>query len=59
MGATYDEAGNDYAIGLGLLCITALVAFVFVLLRRGEALAALASNGHSESSAKRPGPHFG
>ena len=35
MGATYDEAGNDYAIGLGLLCVTALAAFVFVLLRLG------------------------
>jgi MFS transporter, NNP family, nitrate/nitrite transporter len=33
MGATYDEGGNDYAIGLGLLCVTALVAFAFVLLR--------------------------
>jgi MFS transporter, NNP family, nitrate/nitrite transporter len=33
MGATYDEGGNDHAIGLGLLCVTALVAFAFVLLR--------------------------
>ncbi len=33
MGATYDETGNDYAIGLGLLCVTALAAFAFVLLR--------------------------
>lgn len=30
MGATYDEAGNDYTVGLALLCATALVAFAFV-----------------------------
>ena len=39
MGATYDEAGNDYTIGLGLLCVTALVALAFtaVVLRREQA----------------------
>jgi MFS transporter, NNP family, nitrate/nitrite transporter len=30
MGATYDEAGNDYTVGLSLLCVTAVVAFLFV-----------------------------
>jgi len=33
MGATYDEANNDYTIGLSLLFVTAVVAFLFVLLR--------------------------
>jgi MFS transporter, NNP family, nitrate/nitrite transporter len=33
MGATYNEAGNDYTIGLLLLCATALVALTFTLLR--------------------------
>ncbi len=33
MGATYDEAGHSYTTGLVLLCITAAVAFTFVLLR--------------------------
>jgi NNP family nitrate/nitrite transporter-like MFS transporter len=31
MGATYDEVSNNYTIGLGLLCLTAVIAFVFVL----------------------------
>lgn len=31
MGATYDEAGRDYTIGLVLLCVTALAALAFVL----------------------------
>jgi NNP family nitrate/nitrite transporter-like MFS transporter len=31
MGATYDQAENDYGVGLVLLCLTALVAFVFTL----------------------------
>lgn len=30
MGATYDETGNDYTVGLVLLCATALAAFAFV-----------------------------
>jgi NNP family nitrate/nitrite transporter-like MFS transporter len=33
MGATYDEANNDYTVGLSLLFMTAVVAFLFVLLR--------------------------
>jgi NNP family nitrate/nitrite transporter-like MFS transporter len=33
MGATYDQAGNDYTVGLVLLCVTAAVAFVVTLLR--------------------------
>jgi len=33
MGATYDEAEGSYTIGLVLLCVTAVVAFLFVLLR--------------------------
>jgi NNP family nitrate/nitrite transporter-like MFS transporter len=33
MGATYDEANNDYTIGLSLLFVTAGVAFLLVLLR--------------------------
>ena len=33
MGATYDEANNDYTIGLSLLCATAVIALLFVLLR--------------------------
>ena len=33
MGATYDEANNDYTIGLSLLFVTAAIAFLFVLLR--------------------------
>jgi len=33
MGAIYDEADNDYTIGLSLLSVTAAVAFLFVLLR--------------------------
>jgi NNP family nitrate/nitrite transporter-like MFS transporter len=33
MGATYDEANNDYTIGLSLLCATAVTALLFVLLR--------------------------
>ena len=33
MGATYDEADHSYTIGLVLLCVTAVVAFLFVLLR--------------------------
>ncbi len=32
MGATYDEAGNDYTVGLVLLCMTALVALAFTAL---------------------------
>jgi NNP family nitrate/nitrite transporter-like MFS transporter len=31
MGATYDEAGHDYTIGLVLLSVTAVAALVFVL----------------------------
>jgi NNP family nitrate/nitrite transporter-like MFS transporter len=36
MGATYNEAAHSYAIGLALLCVTALVALAFtiVLARR-------------------------
>jgi MFS transporter, NNP family, nitrate/nitrite transporter len=30
MGATYDEAHNNYTVGLGLLCLTAVIAFIFV-----------------------------
>jgi MFS transporter, NNP family, nitrate/nitrite transporter len=30
MGATYDEADNDYTVGLSLLCVTAVVALLFV-----------------------------
>jgi NNP family nitrate/nitrite transporter-like MFS transporter len=30
MGATYDEAHNNYTVGLGLLCLTAAIAFIFV-----------------------------
>ena len=30
MGATYDEANNDYTVGLALLCITASCALLFV-----------------------------
>jgi MFS transporter, NNP family, nitrate/nitrite transporter len=33
MGASYNEAGHSYTTGLVLLCITAAVALVFVLLR--------------------------
>lgn len=33
MGATYDQAGNNYTVGLVLLCVTAAVAFVVTLLR--------------------------
>jgi NNP family nitrate/nitrite transporter-like MFS transporter len=33
MGATYDEANNDYTIGLSMLSVTAAVVFLFVLLR--------------------------
>jgi len=33
MGATYDEAGHSYTIGLVLLVITALGAFTYALLR--------------------------
>ena len=36
MGATYDEANNDYTIGLSLLCATAVIALLFVLLRMGR-----------------------
>jgi NNP family nitrate/nitrite transporter-like MFS transporter len=32
MGGTYDEAGNDYTVGLVLLCVTAAAAFLYVLL---------------------------
>jgi NNP family nitrate/nitrite transporter-like MFS transporter len=32
MGATYDEMNQDYTTGLILLCVTAIVAFLFVLL---------------------------
>jgi NNP family nitrate/nitrite transporter-like MFS transporter len=31
LGATYDESGNDYTVGLVLLCVTAVVALLFVL----------------------------
>ncbi len=31
MGATYDQADNNYTVGLGLLCLTAVIAFIFVL----------------------------
>ena len=31
MGATYDEAAHSYTVGLALLCVTAVVALVFVL----------------------------
>ena len=31
MGATYDEAAHSYTVGLALLCLTAVVALVFVL----------------------------
>jgi MFS transporter, NNP family, nitrate/nitrite transporter len=33
MGASYNEAGHSYTTGLVLLCITAAVALLFVLLR--------------------------
>ncbi|MGH3870560.1 MAG: MFS transporter [Pseudonocardiaceae bacterium] len=33
MGATYDQVGHDYTVGLVLLCVTATVAFVVTLLR--------------------------
>jgi MFS transporter, NNP family, nitrate/nitrite transporter len=33
MGATYNETAHTYTIGLVLLCVTATVALVFVLLR--------------------------
>jgi MFS transporter, NNP family, nitrate/nitrite transporter len=33
MGATYNEADNNYTIGLVLLCATALVALLFVLFK--------------------------
>jgi NNP family nitrate/nitrite transporter-like MFS transporter len=33
MGTTYDEANNDHTIGLSLLFVTAVVVFLFVLLR--------------------------
>jgi len=33
MGATHDEADNDYTVGLVLLVITALVAFAYTALR--------------------------
>jgi NNP family nitrate/nitrite transporter-like MFS transporter len=36
MGATYDEANNDYTVGLSLLCVTAVIAFLFVVLRMGR-----------------------
>ncbi len=31
MGATYDEADHSYTVGLVLLFITAVVAFIYVL----------------------------
>jgi NNP family nitrate/nitrite transporter-like MFS transporter len=33
MGTTYDETGNDYTVGLVLLCVTATAALLFTLLR--------------------------
>jgi MFS transporter, NNP family, nitrate/nitrite transporter len=33
MGITYDEAGNDYTVGLVLLCVTAIAALLFTLFR--------------------------
>ena len=33
MGITYDEAGNDYTVGLVLLCLTAIAALLFTLFR--------------------------
>jgi len=33
MGATYDEATQSYTVGLVLLSATAVVSFLFVLLR--------------------------
>jgi NNP family nitrate/nitrite transporter-like MFS transporter len=33
MGATYDEGGNDYLVGLLLLCATAIVALLFTAFR--------------------------
>ena len=33
MGATYDQTGNNYTVGLALLCVTAAVAFMVTLLR--------------------------
>jgi NNP family nitrate/nitrite transporter-like MFS transporter len=32
MGATYDEADHSYTVGLILLCLTAVGAFLFALL---------------------------
>ncbi len=32
LGATYDEADHSYTIGLVLLCITAIIAFLYVLI---------------------------
>ncbi len=32
MGATYDEAAQHYTVGLVLLCLTAVIAVIFVLL---------------------------
>ena len=31
MGATYDAATHSYTIGLGLLCLVALIALVYTL----------------------------
>ncbi|MET0740226.1 MAG: MFS transporter [Candidatus Nanopelagicales bacterium] len=36
MGATYDEAGNDYTVGLVLLCVTALAAFAYTAFALGR-----------------------
>ena len=33
MGATYNAAANNYTIGLGLLCLTCIVAFAYTALR--------------------------
>ena len=51
MGATYDEVAHSYTIGLVLLCVTATVALVFVLVRLRNGTTGSGATGHAVTGA--------